>query len=109
LADSDNPVNAGRGLLPEGAPPEERQSGVLPNVSDLLKQRHAQTASKLAGWLLGMLGGTVALHYICIMVLILLKRDESTKIVEDFYHSWLPVLSGLAGSAATYYFTREGK
>jgi hypothetical protein len=109
MAALDNSVNAG-GFLPEGAPPEQtKQSGYQPNVSDLLKQRHAQTASRLAGWLLGMLGGTVVLHYICIMILIVLKRDESVKILEDFYHSWLPVLSGLAGSAATYYFTRDGK
>jgi hypothetical protein len=88
---------------------KERQRGYQPPVSDLLKQKHAQTTSKLAGWLLGMPGGTVVIHYICIMILILLKRDESAKVLEDFYHSWLPVLSGLAGSAATYYFTRNGK
>src|SRR6267378_985966 len=82
---SDNPVTAG-GLLPEGPPPGERQSGYQPNISDLLKQRHAQTTSRLAGWLLGMLGGTVVVHYVCIMILILLKRDESTKVLEDFYH-----------------------
>lgn len=41
------------------------------------------------------------------MTLALLKRDDAIKLLEDAFHSWLPVLAGLAGGAATYYFTKE--
>jgi len=101
------PDNAGG--FAEGAPPEERQSGYKPPSSDPLKQKHAQTTSTLAYWLLGMLAGTLALHYLCIMILIFCNRADAIKNLEDFYHSWLPVLAGLSGSVVTYYFTREGK
>jgi hypothetical protein len=54
-----------------------------------------------------MLAGTVLLHYLCVMILIFTGRADAIKNLEDFYHSWLPVLAGLAGSVVTYYFTRE--
>jgi hypothetical protein len=95
------------GLLPSNPPPLESDRGIQPNPSDLLNQRHSQTARTLAFWLLILLGGTVILQYVCVMVLILRWRDDGVKYLEDFYHSWLPVLSGLAGSAVTYYFTRD--
>jgi hypothetical protein len=107
--DNSNPETK-TGFRPEGPPPlVGLQAGYHPNISDFLKQRHAETASKLAAWLLGILGGTVALHYACIMILILCRRDDAIKVLEDLFHTLLPVLSGLAGAAATYYFTRQRK
>lgn len=47
------------------------------------------------------------LHYFCVMVLILLGHAEDTKILEDVFHTLLPVLSGLAGAAGGYYFTKK--
>jgi len=101
LAAPTNPLNAaGSGGGASG-------SSYQPPV-DLLKQKHAQTTSTLAYWVLGMLAGTVLLHYLCIMILIFCNRADAIKNLEDFYHSWLPVLAGLSGSVVTYYFTRRG-
>lgn len=93
-------------FLPQGPTPVESR-GIQPNPADLLSQRHARTASTLAYFLVVLLAGTVLLHYICVVYLVLHWRDDGVKYLEDFYHVWLPVLSGLAGSAATYYFTRD--
>ena len=110
LAAPDNPIpEQAAGLLPEGAPPQELHGGYRPNSEELLKQSHAATANKLAKWLLALLGGSIVIHYICLMVLIFYKRDDGVKILEEFFHTLLPVLSGLAGSAVTYYFTKNGK
>lgn len=95
--------------LPSGVLPNiTTQSGVFaPSFSDNLKKTHAETAKTLSYWLVGILAGTVLLHYICVMILVLLGKDYELPIIEDILHVWLPVLAGLAGSAATYYFTRD--
>ncbi len=110
MATPDNPIpNLTGGLHPGGAPLEELQGGYRPNTEELLKQGHAATAHKLAKWLLIILGGTVLVHIACIMVLVFCKLDEGIKVLEDVFHAWLPVLAGLAGSAVTYYFTKDSK
>ena len=110
MADLDNPNPEPKtGLRPEGPPPQvDLQTGYQP-PPDTLKQLHAQTANKLAFWLLGILGGSIVLQYACVMTLVLYKRDDAIKVLDDLFHAWLPVLSGLAGAAITYYFTRDGK
>ncbi len=106
-------------------PPEDQQqqgiaSGVLPQIkeqpgvlplssADILKKGHAETAKTLSFWLVGILAGSVVLHYVCVMILLLLKRDYAVTALEDVIHVWLPVLAGLAGSAVTFYFTRDSK
>ena len=75
----------------------------------LVKQKHADTARRLAYVLVGILAGSILLHYGCVMALILLKRQEDVKTLEQLFNSLLPVISGLASAAATYYFTKEGK
>lgn len=104
-----DPVNNNPAGLVPPTPPLAVQSGYQPNTDELLKRGHAETAHKLAKYLLLILGGSVLVHYACIMVLIFYKRDDGIKILEEFFHTWLPVLSGLAGSAVTYYFTRDQK
>ena len=108
--DNLNPEEA-LGFRPEGpAPSPDVRTGYRPpDISDTLKQRHAETANKLAAWLIAILGGSLVIHYACIMILILYKRDDAAKLLEDLFHSWLPVLSGLAGAAVTYYFTKSEK
>jgi hypothetical protein len=89
-------------------PPPITGVGVLPpSYADILKKTHVETAKTLSFWLVGILAGTVLLHYGCVMTLVLLGKDYELPIIEDVLHAWLPVLAGLAGSAATYYFTRD--
>jgi hypothetical protein len=96
---------------PNLATPELQNQGTWPppSVSDFVQQRQAETASKLAAGLLKILAGGIFLHYVCILILIYLKRDDGLKVFEDLFHSWLPVVAGLAGGAVTYYFTKERK
>ena len=69
---------------------------------------HAETAKTLAGWLIGILGGSILLQYVCVMALIWFRGND-VKVLDDLFHASLPVLAGLAGSAVTYYFTKNGK
>lgn len=110
MADTEKPeAQPATGLVPAESPPETVQTGYQPDISGLLKKSHVETANKLAGWLLAILGGTVLIHYTCVMVLIFTGHTDGATILEDLFHSWLPVLSGLAGAAVTYYFTKDGK
>jgi len=66
-----------------------------------------KTASLLAVAVIGLLGGSIALHYIAIMIF---GADQvRQQALSSLFNSWLPVIAGLAGSAATYYFTRDKK
>jgi hypothetical protein len=91
----------------EPPPPADLRTGWQPPAT--LEERKAETAKKMAFGLLAILGGSVIVQYVCVMALILTGRDYGAKVLEDLFHSWLPVLSGLAGAAATYYFTKNGK
>jgi hypothetical protein len=97
------------GLRPEVPPQAGLLTGYQPRMAEIMKHRHAEAARKLSGWLVIILAGGILLHYVCVMTLILCNRAEGAKIMEDLFHSWLPVVSGLASAAATYYFTKEGK
>jgi hypothetical protein len=114
LATPNNPIagdaQTGLSLEVPSSPPDLKTGFQPPASADILKQRHAETASRLSKWLLIILAGGIALQYVCVMVLIWFKRDDGAKVVEDLFHSWLPVVSGLAGGAVTYYFTtKDGK
>ena len=67
----------------------------------------AATTQKLAFILVAILAGSVVLHYG--MVTWLLYNDKTAAIAElhNIFGTWLPVISGLAGSAVTYYFTQD--
>lgn len=93
---------------PNPEPELPQQGGYQPpNLADILKQRHAATASKLAIWVLGILAASIALHYGCLLLLIFKNRSDGIPVLADIFHAWLPVVSGLTGAAATYYFTKD--
>ena len=77
------------------------------NVDDLLKRRHAETASRIVWMLLILFGVFVVCHYVCVMVLIFNGHNSDLPALEDVFHAWLPVLAGFVGSAVTFYFTRN--
>jgi len=61
----------------------------------------------IARWLIAMMAIGLAAHYIAVMLLEWNGKHESVKSLEVVFNAWLPVLSGLVGSAVTFYFTRE--
>ena len=72
---------------------------------DLIKTQEAQTARFLAIALVCALAGSVVLQYVVLAVLAC--RHLETQAFEHLFNSWLPVISGLTGSAVTYYLTKR--
>lgn len=74
-------------------------------VQECIKTQEAQTARFLAIALSCGLGCSVILQYAVLTVLACRRLD--TGVFEHLFNSWLPVISGLTGSAVTYYLTRR--
>ncbi len=74
-----------------------------------VKSRRAReaTARTIALALIWILGFSAAVHYIAVFVLVLNDKTVAVEELSRFFHAWLPVVSGLVGSAITYYFTKE--
>jgi hypothetical protein len=89
------------------------EGGEITNLGDenpvtFHKDKHrADTTRKLAFVLLGILAFFIFLHYICIIFLEFYDKHEAVERLGQTYNNWLPVLTTLAGSAVTYYFTTE--
>ena len=66
-----------------------------------------KATEKLAQYLVVLFGGVIALHYI-VLLFGRLDKDGRAELANVF-NTLLPVISGLIGSAATYYFTRDKK
>lgn len=77
------------------------------NLSFHKEKHQADTARKLAYWLVAVLGASIAIHYGTVLVLELNGYHSAVESLEKIYNSWLPVVSGLVGGAATYYFTKS--
>lgn len=70
--------------------------------------RHrAITARYLAFGLVITLVVSVAVQYACTLILIKWGAKESLDNLNKIFNAWLPVISGLVSSAATYYFTKD--
>src|ERR1035437_10733627 len=93
---------------PEGDAIEEEvpeEGGVPPYATaprDPSKDRFV-----IAWILLGIMAGGLALHYAAVIAFEWNGKHEAVKSLEPILNAWLPVGSGLAGAAVTYYFTRE--
>ena len=75
---------------------------------DSIKRLKATTTRRLAYLLVGILSFSILLHYIAVVSILVFTEDQAlVDTVDRIFSSWLPVVSGLTGSAATYYFTRE--
>jgi hypothetical protein len=98
--------------LATGSGPEEKpiEAGEVGELRDLAFQEtkhRAETARSLALWLVWILAGSVALHYVLTVVLLIWGKEEATKGLNSIFNAWLPAISSLVSAAATYYFTRE--
>ena len=79
-----------------------------PDPYDNLIERHKATTTRwLAYLLIGMLGGSFIIHYGVMAWLAAQNKTDAMKIVERTFSTWLPIISGLAAAAVTYFFTRE--
>lgn len=75
---------------------------------DPIVRQKAKTTRTLAYVLVGILGASVLLHYIAVIVILVNTENQALiDTIDGIFSSWLPVISGLTGSAITYYFTRE--
>jgi len=74
---------------------------------DPLKKARAETTRRLAYVLIGILAFTFIIHYAIISIMLFTQRTYGVDPLNSIFTTWLPVISGLASSAVTYYFTRE--
>jgi hypothetical protein len=70
-------------------------------------KHRALTAHKLALLFASIFAGALGVHYLCFMILALTGRNESAESLGRIFNVWLPALTGIVSSAATYYFTKE--
>lgn len=72
------------------------------------REKHeAVTARRLSYLFVGVLAGYFVLHYAATFAAAMWLDPGAQDLFQDIYNAGLPVLSGLAGSAATYFFTRR--
>ena len=97
-----------------GIPPAPSESEIEGGFVDEIREppfdepkHRALTAQKLALMFAGILAAALALHYVCFMILAIMGRNESVESLGRVFNVWLPALTGIVSSAATYYFTKE--
>jgi hypothetical protein len=81
-------------------------NGTPYKIDDLKKQRAATTRA-LAYTLVGILALSVVIHYAMVAYFLSNGKKDVTVELSTIFSTWLPVISGLAGSAVTYYFAQE--
>jgi hypothetical protein len=74
-----------------------------------LKVRESQTARHITITLLVMLGLTFIANLGTMIVLTVYNRLDAVPSFEKLFNVWMPVLSGLVGSAVGFYLTKEKK
>lgn len=74
---------------------------------DPLKKEKAETTKRLAIILVVVLASSFILHLIALMILLMTGKQMEADTLNQTFSTWLPVISGLASSAVTYYFAKE--
>lgn len=74
---------------------------------DPIKKQKTDTARKLAFILVAVLAVSIAVQYTLTTWLLVNGQFTAVEAIKDIFSSWLPVISGLTGSAITFFFTRE--
>ena len=82
-------------------------SGELDAYENPIDKHKATTTRWLAYLLIIILGGSFIIHYGVMAWLAAQNKTAAMEVVERTFNTWLPVISGLAAAAATYFFTRE--
>ncbi len=69
-----------------------------------------RVAAHLSYMLVGMLSGVIVLHYLCIIIVSYCNTTYDKEVatsLDQLFNKVLPVIAGLAGSASTYFLTRD--
>jgi hypothetical protein len=72
-------------------------------------QHRAETARKMAFLLVWIMAISVGIHFLTTAALAAAANKEAVESLATIFSMWLPVISGLVSSAATYYFTKENQ
>lgn len=93
---------------PAPLPPDVEPRGL--RLTDIdLKMRESQTARHITITLLVMLGITFVAHLVTMIVLAVKNRLDAAPLFDRMFSIWMPLLSGLVGSAVGFYLTKERK
>lgn len=72
------------------------------------KEKHeSETAKVVAFSLLAILAGSIVLHYVAVIILMVNDQKDTVDVLSQVFDSWLPVISGFVGGAVTFYLTRQ--
>lgn len=72
------------------------------------KEKHeTETAKVLTYALVGILAGSLLLHYSAVTVLMLNDQKDAVDVLINVFDKWLPVISSFVGGAVTFYLTRR--
>ena len=82
-------------------------SGEFNAYDNPIEKHKAATIRRLAYLLIGILGGSFVIHYVLMTMLAFSNKTAAMEVVERTFNTWLPVISSLAASAVTYFFTKE--
>lgn len=109
---SDWPEGAIQGAFIEDDSDEPIEGGHVTDLDEPLqsfnKDKHeATTARRLSYLFVGVLAGYFVLHYAATFAAAIWLSAEAQETFQNIFNAGLPVLSGLAGSAATYFFTKR--
>jgi hypothetical protein len=106
---SSQPANS-----PEGRDPQDDQLieggnvfNVNPEAIETKPTHRERTARTFTLALLGIFAGSLLLHYAALLTALSWGDKMAAEMVERQFNAWLPVISGMVGSAATYYLTKE--
>jgi hypothetical protein len=91
------------GVLTRLPPTENEGIGFQPPSKISLEEHAARTQRTLAFVLVGMLAGSFAVHEGLVVLMTFHNRCEAIPTLEHTFNQWLPVLSGLVGTAVGFY------
>jgi hypothetical protein len=104
------PATPAIGGLAASQQDEVIEGGDITGADEILESKpthRERMAGTFALTLLGILAGALLIHYIALLIVIDWGDKDAEDMVEKVFNAWLPVLSGLVGSAATYYLTKQ--
>ena len=86
--------------------------GYVEALEDLPFQQakhRAETARKMAFLLVWIMAISVAVDFVGVGIFAAYNNTPGVEALGKIFNMWLPVISGLVSSAATYYFTKENQ